>query len=161
MSIYGACMLFVALIAIYALISEFFAVLFRFTGVSISKAGFQVPSLLTGCGFTTTESEILLSSPLRRKLARVTMLFGYTFNVTIVSALINIFLSLSKAEFKSVLVGVPSTAVILIILLTIWRMPSVKKHSHRLIENMADKVINKYNKNRVLLLDYICGTAGR
>ena len=56
-------------------------------------------SLLTGTGFTTRESELMLSTRPRRRLARVTMLFGYVFNITIVSAIINVFLSLNSAEF--------------------------------------------------------------
>ena len=84
MSIYIACTLFALMILVYSIISELFTMLFRFTGLPDERARFQVVSLLTGCGFTTRESEMILSSRSRRRLARITMLFGYVFNITIV-----------------------------------------------------------------------------
>ena len=80
MSLYAASSLFALMILIYWVISEVFTVLFRFTGLPDERARFQVISLLTGCGFTTRESEMILSSRSRRRLARITMLFGYVFN---------------------------------------------------------------------------------
>ena len=76
MNIYLALTLFSLIILIYWVISELFTMLFRFTGVPDEKARFQVISLLTGCGYTTHESELFLSSKARRRLARVIMLFG-------------------------------------------------------------------------------------
>ena len=94
MSLYIALTLFSLVILVYLTISELFTILFRFTGLPDEKARFQVTSLLTGCGYTTRESELFLSSKSRRRLARVIMLFGYVFNITIVSAFINVFLTL-------------------------------------------------------------------
>ena len=77
MNIYVAASLFSLLMLIYWVISEIFTMLFRFIGLPEEKARFQVTSLLTGCGFTTRESEMILSTKRRRLLARITMLFGY------------------------------------------------------------------------------------
>ena len=98
MNIYVAASLFAVLVLLYWIISETFTVFFRLIGLPDEKARFQVVSLLTGCGFTTRESEMILTTRSRRRLARVTMLFGYIFNVTIVSALVNIFVSLKVNE---------------------------------------------------------------
>ena len=62
-------------------------------------------SLLTGSGFTTRESEMLLSSRSRRRLARNTMLFGYVFNVTFVSAVVNVFVPIKLRSFGSSFLG--------------------------------------------------------
>ncbi|MFA6709555.1 MAG: hypothetical protein WCR79_07675, partial [Fusobacterium sp.] len=59
--------------------------MFRLTGMSEDKARFQVISLLTNSGFTTSESELILKSKKRRSLAKIIMIFGYTFTATIVS----------------------------------------------------------------------------
>ena len=59
MNIYLAFSLFALVILGYWVISELFTLLFRFTGLPDEKARFQVISLLTGCGFTTRESELL------------------------------------------------------------------------------------------------------
>ncbi|MBZ9633367.1 hypothetical protein [Clostridium sp. FP1] len=69
---------------------------FMLTGVSNTRAKIQVISLLTNCGFTTTESEIIVSSRKRRKIAITIMLFGNIFNVAIVSLLVNMVIFFSK-----------------------------------------------------------------
>ena len=115
-NIYMAFSLFSMIILLYWVITELFTIIFRFTGLPDERARFQVISLLTGCGFTTRESEMMLSTRSRRRLARVTMLFGYVFNITIVSAFINVFLSLKLAqEERSMLVLlIPLVAVAII-----------------------------------------------
>ena len=90
MGILNAVLLFIVIVLVYWIICEIFTVLFRFTGLPYEKARFQVLSLLTGTGFTTRESEGLVSIRQRRKLAQVTMLFGYVFNITIISLHMNI-----------------------------------------------------------------------
>ena len=91
MNIYAAASLFALLILLYWIISEVFTVLFRLIGLPEEKARFQVISMLTGAGFTTRESEMIISTRSRRRMAKITMLFGFVFNVTIVSAFVNIF----------------------------------------------------------------------
>ena len=75
MNISLALLLFSFVILLYWVITELFTFFFRLTGLPAEKARFQVISLLTGTGFTTKESEIILSSRRRRRLARATMLF--------------------------------------------------------------------------------------
>ena len=71
MNIYAALVLFSIIILVYWIITEWFTILFRFTGLPDEKARFQVISLLTGCGYTTRESEMFLSSRRwRRKSAQ-------------------------------------------------------------------------------------------
>ena len=118
MNLYGAFSLFALVILLYWIISELFTILFRFTGLPDERARFQVMSLLTGCGFTTKESEGFLSTRSRRRLVQVTMLFGYVFNITIVSAFINVFLSRKQNQVQNFLVGIlfPAVIVALVIL---------------------------------------------
>ena len=70
MNLYVALSLFSVIILIYLVITELFTILFRFTGLPDERARFQVISLLTGCGYTTRESETILSNRRRRRLAR-------------------------------------------------------------------------------------------
>ena len=105
MDITLALLLFSLIILLYWVITELFTFFFRLTGLPAEKARFQVISLLTGTGFTTRESEMVLSSRKRRRLARVTMLFGYVFNITIVSAFINVFLSLKIVQVEKQFFG--------------------------------------------------------
>ena len=154
MNIYLAFTLFSIVILVYWVISEVFAMLFRFTGLPDEKARFQVISLLTGCGFTTHESELLLTSKSRRRLARITMLFGYVFNITIVSVFINVFLSLKLTDFKnyfSILIPIFAAAIII----TFMRVPKVRAWGDRIIERIAGRLTRRDSSNSVLLLDYI------
>ncbi|MEG1633736.1 MAG: TrkA C-terminal domain-containing protein [Oscillospiraceae bacterium] len=159
MSIFGAAMLFVLLILFYMAIAEIFTVLFRFTGLPAEKARFQVVSLLTGSGFTTRESELVVNSRSRRKLARITMLFGYVFNITIVSAFVNVFFSLKQAEITSLLWGLPVPLAVLGLILLLQKNKTVKAWENRVIERIAGRITNTEHKNHILLLDYIGSSA--
>ena len=154
MNIYVALSLFSVVILLYFVVSELFTMLFRFTGLPAEKARFQVVSLLTGCGFTTRESELLLTTKSRRRLARVTMLFGYVFNITIVSMLINVFVSIKLStisNYFSILIPLFVGALIIIFA----RVPKVRAWGDRLIERIAGKVAHIGESNSVLLMDYL------
>ena len=126
MSIYIACSLFALIILVYWIISELFTMLFRFTGLPDERARFQVVSLLTGCGFTTRESEMILSTRSRRRLARITMLFGYVFNITIVSAFVNVFLSLKLVQMGNYFFAVLIPLAAVIAVFAFARIPSIR-----------------------------------
>ena len=154
MNIYLAFTLFSVVILIYWVITGLFAMLFRFTGLPDEKARFQVISLLTGCGFTTRESEMLLSTKSRRNLARVTMLFGYVFNITILSAFVNVFFSFKLTELSnyfSILIPLFALAVILVFM----RVPVIRSWGDRTIEKIAGRIVHHDAVNTALLLDYI------
>ena len=155
MNIYVAFFLFALVILIYWVISELITVLFRFTGLPDEKARFQVLSLLTGTGFTTRESEMILINRRRRRLGRATILFGYVFNLTIVTAFINIFVSLrvSQAEHRLIPVLIPLGA--LTIIFVCMRIPKVHAWADKLLERVADRFFGLESGNTVMLLDYI------
>ena len=155
MNIYLAFSLFALIILGYWVISELFSLLFRFTGLPEEKARFQVISLLTGCGFTTRESELLLSTRSRRRLARLTMLFGYVFNLTIVSAFINVFFSLKMSELAADLISSIIPLSVVLFILAFIRVPKVRAWGDRLIEKLAGRIIHNNVSNTILLMDYI------
>ena len=126
MNVYMALFLFSLIILIYWVITELFTILFRFTGLPDERARFQVISLLTGCGYTTRESEMFLSNRRRRRLARITMLFGYVFNITIVSAFVNVFLSLKMSQVEHITVGILIPLAVIAIIFVFMRVPIVR-----------------------------------
>ena len=156
MNIYLALLLFSFIILLYWVITELFTFFFRLTGLPDEKARFQVISLLTGTGFTTRESEMVMSSRRRRRLARITMLFGYVFNVTIVTAFINVFLSMKVVqvgyEFLGFLIPLGAVALIFIFM----RVPKVHAWGENLLRRLADRAFDrKETFNAVMLLDNI------
>ncbi len=156
MNIYAALALFSLIILVYWIITELFTILFRFTGLPDERARFQVISLLTGCGYTTRESEMLLTTRVRRHLAWTTMLFGYVFNITIVSAFINVFLSLKLSQAEHFYIGVLIPLALISIIFVLIRVPQVRSWADNLLMKVADRMIGRTDSyNTVFLLDYI------
>ncbi len=155
MNIYMAFTLFSLVILLYWVIAELFTIFFRFTGLPGEKARFQVISLLTGCGFTTRESEMMLTSRSRRRLARITMLFGYVFNITIVTAFINVFLSLKLVQVENYLLPVLIPIGVIAIIFIFMRVPAVHAWGDGLLQGFADRLIRGDAGNTVMPLDYI------
>lgn len=151
-----ALLVFSLIILLYWVITELFSFFFRLMGLPNERVRFQVISLLTGTGFTTRESEMILSSRRRRRLARATMLFGYVFNITIVTALINVFLTLKfyQAEHFYFALLIPLAAIAII--LAFMRVPRFRAWGDHLLQGFADRLIMRSSSfNTVLLLDYI------
>ncbi|MCR5088562.1 MAG: TrkA C-terminal domain-containing protein [Oscillospiraceae bacterium] len=156
MNVYTALSLFSLIILIYWVITELFTILFRFTGLPDERARFQVISLLTGCGYTTRESEMFLSNRPRRRLARITMLFGYVFNITIVSAFINVFLSLKLSQVEHFYVGILIPLAAVTVIFIFMRVPRVRAWGDDMLQKVADHIIGRTDSfNTVMLLDYI------
>ena len=156
MDIIQALLLFSFIILLYWVITELFTFFFRLTGLPSEKARFQVISLLTGTGFTTRESEIILSTRRRRGLARATMLFGYVFNITILSAFINVFISANLTQLGSQFFGflIPVGTVALIFIC--MRVPRIHAWGDNLLRRMADRAFSRTESfNAVMLVDYI------
>lgn len=156
MDITLALLLFSLIILLYWVITELFTFFFRLTGLPAEKARFQVISLLTGTGFTTRESEMVLSSRKRRRLARITMLFGYVFNITIVSAFINVFLSLKIVQVEKQFFGFLIPLVTVALIFIFMRVPKVHAWFDNLLKRTADRVFDRRETfNAVMLVDNI------
>ena len=155
MTLFLASILFSVIVLIYWIILELFTMMFRITGLPDYKARFQVLSILTGAGFTTRESESILSSKMRRRLAQVTMLFGYVFNVSIVSALVNVFFSLKSAQVDNVFVGIVVPLAIAALVITLIRTRFIRKRIDSILSRLAGRIMKQDKVNTVLLMDYI------
>ena len=145
--------LFVLFIIVYIVISDIITIFFRLTGMTEEKARFQVISLLTNSGFTTRESEAVVSSKIRRRLARATMLFGYAFTVTIVSTTVNFFMTMERTELDSLLVLLPVLAAVLVLFHLIRRSTYVKTRFDRLIESLGNRIMFGKDANPVVLVE--------
>ena len=68
-------------------ITRFATVALTLTGMSRQSAQFQARSALTGCGFTTNESESIMHHPVRRRIVMALMLLGNAGIVTVIATL--------------------------------------------------------------------------
>ena len=87
-----------SLLLVFA-ISFFFvrlaSVALKLTGLPEQNARFQAMSALTGTGFTTTEAEMVVNYPIRRKIISLLMIFG---NLGIVSVLSTLMISFTHTD---------------------------------------------------------------
>lgn len=143
----------VLFIIIYIIVVEIFTVLLRMTGVTAEKARTQVISMLTGCGFTTNESEIILSARIRRRLAQVIMLCGHAFSVVIVSVLVNLFLSLNQAELRELVLPTLILLTVTAVALVLVYLKPVRAHFDRWIERISSRYIYGKDQNALVLVD--------
>lgn len=81
--------------AIILLIIEMARLALESTGLNKEVARFQAISLLTGTGFTTSEAELVIRHPVRRKVAEVLIIFGHISFALIIA----IFFNLLSQEF--------------------------------------------------------------
>ena len=83
---------FLVVISLSLLVIRIASVALVHTGLSREAARFQAHSAFTGVGFTTSESEKIVSHPVRRRIVMTLMLFGNVGIVTAMSALLLTFL---------------------------------------------------------------------
>ncbi|MEQ8154737.1 MAG: TrkA C-terminal domain-containing protein [Clostridiaceae bacterium] len=157
MSLDLAFLILLLLVIVYIIIIEIFTVIFMITGMSNTRAKFQVISLLTNCGFTTTESETVVSSRKRRKVAISIMLFGTIFNVAVVSLLVNAVMSFSKNEDFNVLYATLYLLCFLVFITLIKKAPFFRVTFDKIVKRIATKVIFSKKANPMLILDNFHG----
>ncbi|MBQ2048916.1 MAG: TrkA C-terminal domain-containing protein [Spirochaetales bacterium] len=154
MSLVSSITLIVTVIIIYYAMIKFFSILFRITGLPRDKASFQAASLLTNAGYTTSESEIVVSEKTRRRIATAAMLSGYFFSVVIVSLFINLFLSIDlstfNAEFVHLIIGFGALIAFFLFL----RIPFIEKFLGKTIDGVTVRAFKRASKeNFISVLD--------
>ena len=124
MNILAAFIVFDILIIVYELLIQIFSALYELSGLTKEQARFQVTSLLTGTGFTTSESEKMLETKKRRRVTRDIMIVSYIFNISIISTLITLLTSTQEASFYDMIIGF-IVSILIIALLFIMKKVAV------------------------------------
>ncbi|MFC3883996.1 hypothetical protein ACFOU2_11050 [Bacillus songklensis] len=84
-------LLFISIyLIIVKLVIEISSSLLQVTGLDPKIARYQAISMLTGTGFTTDESKLIINHPVRRKISEVLILFGAFSLAVIISSISNI-----------------------------------------------------------------------
>ena len=141
-------------IIVYVIVIQVYSVLFRITGLTKEKAHFQTISLLTNTGFTTSESEIIVSGRVRRRIALAAMITGYVFSVIIISLIINVIISLKEDIRDQALTVMIYAFSAFVVLVVITQIPIFKRWFEKLIQAIATKILKRNkNENLIVLLD--------
>ena len=152
MNLVGVLIIFNILILVYQIIIEIFTTLCRITGINHERAKFQVISLLTGTGFTTSESEMMLITKKRRKLAQRIMMFSYIFNISIVSVFVNIFMAIFDTTATQIQLGIIVTFWNLLLIYFINKSTIFRDIIDKIVINIINKKKNK-NENFISVYD--------
>ena len=84
------------------------------------------------------------------------MLFGYVFNITIVSAIVNVFFSVNAGRIGNTLLAVLIPLTTIAVIFIIMRIPKFRALEDHFFEKLANRLlIRRENVNPVLMLDYI------
>ena len=108
------------LLIIYTLlfITRIAAIILEYTGLSRESARFQARSAVTGCGFTTAESEEIMNNAVRRKVVGNLMLIG---NVGLVASLSSMLMSFIHVNMDNLPYEVAIRVILLGVgLLILW-----------------------------------------
>ncbi len=153
MSLNLAFLVLLVLIAFYLIFIEIFTVVFMMTGVSHTRSMFQVISLLTNSGFTTSESEIIVSSRKRRKIAIIIMLFGNIFNVLILSILVNTVITIYQEPTFEFVQAIVVVLIFFVLFIAYKKLKFIKVRFNRLIKKIANHWMYSKKSNPLLILD--------
>lgn len=125
---------------IITLVIEISVVLFNFTGMKTKVSRFQVISMLTGTGFTTDESKVIIDHPVRRKIASFLILFG-AFSLAVIISSISTILSddLRIKELAFICAG-------LILIIGVLYTPWVRKRATNKLEDEMEQHYQMYER---------------
>ena len=162
MNVWLAISLILGVATAYLLVIEIFSVAFKLTGLASNKIKFQVASLFTGVGFTTSESELITSDDRRRKIAIGCAYTGHIFSVVIMGLVINVFVSIGFSisvghetptftEWYFIIFYITLGLFLLMLLL---KIPLINKHFQKLLETIAiNSSKHSRNTNIITVLD--------
>lgn len=129
--------IFQILFVLIWLLIEILSIVLKLTGLELSKARFQVISILTHTGFTTRESELIVQHPTRRKIASVLMIVSYVAQITLITLLFNVLTQATR--------NILGTAIALFIMAAFVVLVTQSKK----LSNWFDQVTEKLLKKRI------------
>ncbi len=154
----GATLIFIIVVTLYLLVIEVFYTIFRFTGLNKEKARFQSITLLTTVGYSTSESEDVLTSQVRRRVAMVGMLFGYMFSVVIASSIINIVNGFIGKNNSTNIVNILIMVFAIVIMFFLTRSKTFTRLLNKIIKGRIESYISKRQEVNPL---YVLDTHGK
>ena len=155
MSFTLAIILFLLVIFVYLVFIEIFTIIYMITGISESKARFQVISLITNTGFTTEDSELIMNSNLRKGIAKFIMVFSYCFSVSIVALLVNFFMEVGNIQEVNYILILGIFTFFAISYILIKNVNFSRKIFYSMIEKLTKKFIYKNNENNIVVIEKI------
>lgn len=108
------------------------------TGMSKERAKFQARSAFTGAGFTTTESEVVVKHPVRRRVITILIVTGNAGLVTAVSSLILGFVGTDSA------MGQAQNLLLLFACISLLFFAARSKRLDRILSKVISKLLDRF-----------------
>lgn len=120
------------------------------TGISSEIASFQAQSAFSGAGFTTTESEMIVTHPVRRRIIRILILFGSAGVTTSIATLVLTFVGQTSKDI--LMRGEILLAGLLVIFLL-----ARSKIIYGLMKQLISKALKNWTKMRIFDYEALLG----
>jgi hypothetical protein len=163
-------LLFVAVLVSSFIVVRIGAIAFQLTGVEWSMAKFQALSCFSGTGFTTRESELIVSSPQRRRIASILIVFGNAGLVTLIATFANSLrpragvpgfkIPFLDAEVPSWLVPWIHLLIIAVVVYVMFRVFTRAKFVRWLTNSLRQRLIKRELVERVTFEEMVIATGG-
>ncbi len=138
--------IFLILFILIWLLIEILSIVLKLTGLELSKARFQVISILTHTGFTTRESELIVQHPTRRRIASALMIVSYVAQITLITLLFNV---LTQAT-RDILATAAALGGMVLFVIVVTQSKYLSDRFDRLTEKLLKKRMKKVNSgNRI------------
>lgn len=125
------------------------AIALELTGLSSEIASFQSQSAFSGAGFTTVESEVIVTHPVRRRIIKVLILLGSAGVTTAIASLVLAFVGQTG---RSV---VTRGQVLLLGILCIFLFAR-SKYIYNVMKVIVTKALEKWTTLRIYDYEQLC-----
>ncbi len=125
----------ILIIVVSAFIVKIASVALNLTGLDEKRSFFQALSAFTGTGFTTRDSELVVSDDIRRKIIMFLMILG---NAGLISIITTLMLSFLMGGLTPILINI---SIILLAILLLIRISLNKGITRRLTKKIQEKLI--------------------
>ena len=126
------------------------SVALKMTGLSKDVAIFQAQSAFSGVGFTTSESEIVVSHPVRRRIIRILMMLGSAGLTSAMATLVLTFIGKSPQEMLY-------RGLWLLIGLVALYLFARSEHIDRYMSKLFEKILDKWTTIRIYDYEQLLG----
>jgi TrkA-C domain len=137
---------FLAVLSISLVVTRLAAMALTLTGMSRESARFQARSALTGVGFTTSESEIIVNHPVRRQIIMVLMLIGNIGIPTMIATLAVSLITTAQAEhwWNPVLLMIVGLGALIYAARSLWIEKHLNKVLAKVLKRWTDLEVRDY-----------------
>jgi len=138
------------IVALSIIVVRIGSIALELTGLSSEIASFQAQSAFSGVGFTTVESEAIVTHPVRRRIIRILILLGSAGVTTAIATLVLAFVGQTG---KDVVIRGELLLTGLLVILLVAR----SKHIYNIMKTIITAALKKWTRLRIYDYEQLFG----